>query len=395
MSQPQDPDRPKSRFYGMRIALVMLAAALLFGFIQWNRARDLRQQLESARHPAEAHLTLRGEGLRGGYRLRQLRGPGFYEGDEPSWELIEESPSDTVNSIHLPAGIIELTWGEQSWPLLLPRGGKLDIDLTPAPKGFCRVPPGPYLGRLDSRLSRPLNPEGKTHGPSGYLISEREVSLADYGEFLRALAVARNQNDGEAIAPRDHALEFGPYCSEFERKHFKKGCRGHRPVGGQMDLWAKDIKDGIPDKILRFVNYFDALAYCEFLTLREQNRGRLVRYRLPTQSEWEKAARGVDGRPFPWGFSPISAARRGEGDVNLRVSSHAALRSPYGLFHMGSGVSEWTSTPEGRLRRVVAGVSFDLHRDEIYLGYGLGESPWMRSPALGFRVVREERDDAK
>lgn len=83
------------------------------------------------------------------------------------------------------------------------------------------------------------------------------------------------------------------------------------------------------------VSFLDAKAYCRW-------EGK----RLPTEAEWEKAARGTDGRQFPWGNGFDSNKVNGAGNHKalMEVTSLEAGKSPYGLHHMSGNVYEWTSS---------------------------------------------------
>jgi serine/threonine protein kinase len=80
------------------------------------------------------------------------------------------------------------------------------------------------------------------------------------------------------------------------------------------------------------INYFDASAYCSW-----------IGGRLPTEAEWEKAARGEDGRMYPWGdqFNPNLLRFNSTGGP-VSVYSYPEGKSPYGVYNMSGNVFEWT-----------------------------------------------------
>jgi formylglycine-generating enzyme required for sulfatase activity len=88
------------------------------------------------------------------------------------------------------------------------------------------------------------------------------------------------------------------------------------------------------------VSWFEARAYCAWLTEVTERP-----YRLPTEAEWEKAARGTDGRLFPWG-NEWDAVRRGIDNL-AAVGANPDGASPYGCLGMVGNVREWTSTAWG------------------------------------------------
>jgi formylglycine-generating enzyme required for sulfatase activity len=93
------------------------------------------------------------------------------------------------------------------------------------------------------------------------------------------------------------------------------------------------------------ISWRDALAYCQWLNQRWQSEVKGLTLRLPTEAEWEKAARGTDGRTYPWGNdfdkTTCNTCEGGERNTTPVGAYSPQGDSPYGAVDMVGNVWEW------------------------------------------------------
>jgi formylglycine-generating enzyme required for sulfatase activity len=241
---------------------------------------------------------------------------------------------------------------------------------TPAPaEGMVLVPAGTFVmgsdvGADDERPRREVY-------LGAFYIDKYEVTNGEYVEFLNAVEDHLERCGGHVCIdtkdedPDSHILyKAGRYTVET-------GYENH-PV----------IK----------VSWYGAKAYCEYYGKR-----------LPSEAEWEKAARGTDGRVYPWGdkFDAHKANTDYKVGDTTPVGSYPEGISPYGAYDMAGNVWEWVadwyqaypgsdyrSDFFGQKYKVVRGGSWNHPGDDARCSYRDIAHPARRILVVGFRCTK-------
>jgi formylglycine-generating enzyme required for sulfatase activity len=235
---------------------------------------------------------------------------------------------------------------------------------------------------------------------------EPEMILIPAGEFLMGSDPSVDKDARDNEQPQ-HTLYLPDYymartpVTNTQYAAFVQAT-GHR----QPKFW----KGGKPprgkeDHPAVYVSWYDAMAYCRWLA---EVTGKP--YCLPSEAEWEKGARGSDGRIYPWGnqwdAERCNSKEGGKGDTTP-VGAYPEGASPYGLLDMAGNVWEWTRNlwstsfkypydpADGRedleapsvILRVLRSGAFDDNKRLVRCAYRRGNIldnfPWRH----GFRVV--------
>ncbi len=217
--------------------------------------------------------------------------------------------------------------------------------------GFVEIPPGPFVmgskkGDKEARDNEFGNPE-RLEIKYPYWLARYPVTVAQYAEF-----VAQGGYDSDQWWTKTgwdwRRGEWDSTAEDYLRDWLKQRPKELR---GKPFRW--DEQAPYPNRPVMNVSWFEAMAYCKWLDaqLRLASSPLLregYKVRLPTEAEWEKAARAADARRYPWGNDDWSEDRANIDASRISrvttVGMYPNGRSPTGLHDLSGNVWEWTHT---------------------------------------------------
>jgi formylglycine-generating enzyme required for sulfatase activity len=278
--------------------------------------------------------------------------------------------------------------GEGSWvgtvppPLLAGEG--LGVGALPD-IAWCQVPAGPFpMGSTaeDELAYSDEKPQHTYEIQQPYAISRYPVTNAQYVAFVRA----------------------GGYG---ERRYWTEAGWAWREDGDITGSEEYGAPYNLPNHPVVGVSWYEAVAFCCWLTEELRRENELTESQeitLPTEPQWEKAARGTDGWLYPWGNDP-DPEKANYHDTGIGATSAVGCfpggASPYGVEDLSGNVWEWCRTKwqgsyeqyqpdsglSGNDRRVLRGGAFVGSAWFVRCAYRLGDDPDLRVRDYGFRLV--------
>ena len=254
-----------------------------------------------------------------------------------------------------------------------------------------------------------------THTPEASTANVRELDgmpeiLIPAGTFMMG---CNPENNGGVDCMPDilplHEVELSAYTiDQFEVSNVQYArcvsagkCTEPKSLG-DVDRPDYYLNPNYADFPVVAVDWTQADAYC-----------RWVDGRLPTEAQWEKAARGDDLRPYPWGFDPPDCSRANFNSSNsgrcsdgtTKVGSYPDGASPYGVLDLAGNVWEWTndwydwtyyqSSPEQDpmgpatgYQKIVKGGAWDYSANVMTISYNSDHQPKEFKSSFGFRCTR-------
>lgn len=229
-------------------------------------------------------------------------------------------------SLELPPGRHKVVVLGVAETVELEEGGEVTLDFTLERLGLVEVPAGEFW--FGAWTPMPNEEKRRRVTTGAFYIDRYELSNERYAQFLEYLAQTNDHSRCHREEPKD---------------------KNHTP-----SYWNHSDFNA-PDQPVVSVDFYDAYAYAAW-----------AGKRLPSEYEWEKAARGPDGLEYPWGNkwipeyvnSGIFGAEYDGYKYTAPVHAFEKGRSGYGCYNMIGNVSEWTADTYLREYRIIKGGSY-------------------------------------
>ena len=206
-----------------------------------------------------------------------------------------------------------------------------------------------------------------------YYIDRYEVSYVDYGQYVLKAGVFPPENwmnNGYVLSLKPEKIQSAPTAAlkRVVSQVFKLDVDSRIMSRGQLLTAIQERLEYMGQLPVTYVTWQDAHNYCEF-------QGK----HLPTEVQWEKAARGEQGHEYPWGEQWVDAASNSGNeqwlDGSAPIGSYPKDKSPFGVYDMGGNVSEWVadwyqSYPDSDYSSQDFGETFKVARGGAWGGEG-------------------------
>lgn len=240
--------------------------------------------------------------------------------------------------------------------------------------------------------------------PETMPIPEGPFLMGTKPEDFKTMGVDSRSNETPQHEVHLSAYRIGKYpVTNVQYQAFIADSDHRSPTGWDADTFP----EGMEEHPVVNVSWDDVTAYCEWLS---EKTGK--HYTLPTEAQWEKAARGEDGRLYPWG-NEWEKEKLNSKESSLQQTTpvdqfvQAGGGSPYDVFDMAGNVWEWCqdwysdtiyesrkdtkvvdpSGPDDGSYRVLRGGSFDSNRQYCRCAVRYGLFPNLHDYLRGFRIV--------
>ncbi|MCP4871703.1 MAG: SUMF1/EgtB/PvdO family nonheme iron enzyme [Proteobacteria bacterium] len=313
------------------------------------------------------------------------------------WQRVEQRSlgRTPLDSVPLEQGSYLLTLRsagkrDTCYPIWLPRGHHWDSGPEPLPlfsdaeigEDFLYIPAGPFVCGGDPEAMLPS--EARSLWLDGYFLARFPVTLLQWCEFLNSLA----------IEDPEQAWQRVPRAEGNLGDQGNTGQYWDRPAAGEPYRIPEQDRQGDPwdpTWAVLGIDAYDADAYAAWCSTRDH-----LSYELPRELQWEKAARGVDGRVFPWGNTfDATLCKMQESQAERPMptpnGSCASDCSVYGVRDLAGNFREWCGDPEfdgNPKRRPVRGGSWYTISRDCRAASRSGSIPWNVCAHYSFRLAR-------